>query len=292
MINRLSPWFRQAPHDIRRSLDMVRVVAAALLLMHPLHALLHPGDLSVLARSLDQRGVPWGLSLAWLAMVILAACSLGLFLRRLARHAAIGALMVLVAGAVLLYGKHWFVVGGAAVEGEPGIEYNLLLITCLSGVLWSHWPRRDSAAQERAATTGFEIIRIGSAALLLPHGLHCFVTWDIAGMREWGEAMSRVGFPFGVALVWSVKGLESLSAIARVSRRLMVPACLGNLLVIVPGMWLAHGLHWFVLGPGEDGVEYSVLLIACAVSCILAYWPTRAPAQADEGAGIGLSPAL
>ena len=44
------------------------------------------------------------------------------------------------------------------------------------------------------------------------------------------------------------------------------PACLGNMLVIVPGMWIAHDLRWFVLGPGANGIEYSVLQTTCAVA--------------------------
>jgi hypothetical protein len=31
----------------------------------------------------------------------------------------------------------------------------------------------------------------------------------------------------------------------------MVLACIGNMLVIVPGMWIAHKLRWFVLVPAR-----------------------------------------
>ena len=275
MTSALSAWIRSAPHDVRRSLHVVRLAVAILLLSHPLHAVLHPEDIAALAGELAARGVPGSTALAWLATVGVAAGALGLLVRRMIQPAALLLLAILAAGAAMIYAQHWFVVGGATVDGEPGIEYSLLLGVCLAGILWAEWPRHDAAARDRAAATGFDIIRIGSAAMLLPHGLYAFVTWDVEGMRAWGEHMSSHGWPCGVALVWSIKSLELVSASARLSRRFMVPACIGNLLVIVPGMWIAHKLRWFVLGPGAEGIEYSVLLTACAVACILAYWPVR-----------------
>jgi len=283
MTSALSAWIRSAPHDVRRGVHVVRLAVAILLLIHPLHAVLHPEDIRALAGDLAARGVPGSTALAWLATLGVAAGALGLLLRRLIRPAALLLLGILAAGAVMIYAQHWFVVGGTTVDGEPGIEYSLLLGVCLVGILWAEWPRHDDAGRDRAAAIGFDFIRIGSAAMLLPHGLHAFVTWDVDGMREWGEYMSSQGWPCGVALVWSIKGLELVSACARLSRRFMVPACIGNMLVIVPGMWIAHKLRWFVLGPGAGGIEYSVLLTTCAVACILTYWPVRSHALVNGG---------
>jgi uncharacterized membrane protein YphA (DoxX/SURF4 family) len=279
MTSALSAWIRSTPHDARRSVAIVRIAVAGVLLLHPLHAALHPDDVSALALALAERGVPAATAVAWLGILGVAAGALGLLVSGLIRPAAIVLLGIVTAGAVMIYAQHWFVVGGDAVTGEPGIEYNVLLGVCLAGILYAEWPRGDAAAQDRAVAAGFDIIRIGSAAILLPHGLTCFVTRDVEGMRDWGNYMTSQGWPFGVALVWSLKGLETVSVFARLSRRFMVPACLGNLLVIVPGMWIAHRLRWYVLGPGEHGIEYSVLLTACAVACILAYWPVRSAAR-------------
>jgi len=41
------------------------------------------------------------------------------------------------------------------------------------------------------------------------------------------------------------------------------------------GIWQSHWPLWFVVGPGEEGMEYSVLLIACFFSVLLAYWPRQ-----------------
>ena len=268
----VSAWVTPTPHRTLRSVDLVRIVLAIVLFCHPAHALLHPEDARALGQALTDRGLPFGDALAWLALVTVLVCSLALLVRRLVAPAAIGAIAV-VAGGLVLYAPYWFVVGGAAEEGHPGMELNVQLLGCLAGVLWAYWP--SVANRARAVDRGFDVIRIISALALVPHGSLAFLTWDVEGMRGWGEAMTGLGFPCGVALVWGIKALELTSSLARLARRLVVPACVGNLIVIVPGMWIAHHLRWFVNGPGENGVEFSVVLIAGAVASILAYWPAR-----------------
>jgi len=223
-----------------------------------------------------ERLSPWRRALAALALAVVAA---GLLAIR--RTAAIGAgagIALLVGGIALLYAPHWYVVGGHAIDGAPGVELNALLIGCLAGVAWARWPRSSSDAEARAERRGLDVIGAAGALALLPHGAAPFVAWDPADMRAWGEAMTQRGFPCGVALVWSLKVLELTSALARLARRLIVPACIGNLIVLVPGMWIAHDMQWFDVGPGEGGIEFSVALIACAIASILAYAPRRAPA--------------
>jgi hypothetical protein len=101
-------------------------------------------------------------------------------------------------------------------------------------------------------------------------------------MRAWGEAMTQQGWPFGVALVWSIKSVELVASLLRLSRRLMVPACFAHLSYLVPALWIEHHLRWFVVGPGENGIEFPLLLDVCATACILAYWPRRATAPGVE----------
>jgi uncharacterized membrane protein YphA (DoxX/SURF4 family) len=270
----VSDWLTPKPHDDRRSVDLVRIAAALVLLTHPAHALLHPEDARALAGGLQTDGVPWTLGLAWAGLLLQLVCSLALLVPRLVVPAAMGSIAVVAGGAALLYAPRWYVVGGGAEDGHPGVEFNMLLLACLSGVVWTYWPRRVAGADP--ARTGFEFIRIYSALALLAHGYGPFLRWDVAGMHAWGEAMSHDGWPMGVALVWSIKALELSCALLRLSRRLMVPACFGHLSYLVPALWIEHHLStWFVVGPGENGMEYVVMLVVCAVACILAYWPQR-----------------
>jgi putative oxidoreductase len=148
-------------------------------------------------------------------------------------------------------------------------------------VLWTYVVRTD-AARERRAREGLGIILTSAALLLLPHALAPFVTRDVEGMRQWGEGMGRLGFPFGVPLVWGVVSLQVLSSFALLARRLVVPACLGHLVVLTNGVWISHAPHWFMVGPENNGMEFPVMFIGCFVAGILSYWPTRDHARARE----------
>jgi hypothetical protein len=78
----------------------------------------------------------------------------------------------------------------------------------------------------------------------------------------------------------AIKGVELVGALLRLSRRLMVPACLGHLSYLVPALWIEHRLAWFAVGPGENGTEFPLTIIVGTVACILAYAPKRATSAA------------
>ena len=272
-------WLSSSPHEPLRSLELVRVAVAVVLVTHPLHALLHPEDAAQLASALAGRGVPWAAGVAFLGLGTLLLAALGLLLRRTAAWGASAAALVVAGGSASLYAPRWFVLGGHAEEGQPGVEFSVLLVCTLVAVAWT-WRGRAKAAAEQAAGVGLQIVAIASALLLLPHAASAFVLLDFEGMRSWGEGMSQAGFPHGVPRVWSLKSLELLCCVARLSRRLVVPACLGHLLILVPGMVISQHLAWFNLGPGEGGIEFPVVLSACALATLLAYWPRRSAVTA------------
>jgi putative oxidoreductase len=274
MANTRSPWWAPTPHDALRSVELVRVVVAVVLLSHPLHLVVRPDDAADLARALAGHGVPQAAAVAWLGIAVTLVAGLALLARRAVAPAAAAALVVVALGTAVINGGNWWVVGGSAEDGAPGIEFGLIVVACLAGVWWT-WRAADRAA---GAQVGLQICALVGAFAELPHGASAFVRWDVDGMRGWGEAMSALGFPFGVALVWAIKGTELVASAARLARRLVVPACLAHLAILVPGMWISHRLRWFVVGPGEGGVEYSVMLATCAVASALASWPRRAPA--------------
>jgi putative oxidoreductase len=289
MTTLLLDWWKPAAHDDRRSVDVVRVVLALVLLTHPLHALVHPADVQGLAGGLEGHGLPFAPVIAWAAVVIQLVCSVALLVPRFVVPAALGSIAVVAGGAVFLCAPEWYAVGDRSAVDRPGVEFNLLVVACLSAVLWTYWPRRGGGeVVPRAARGGMEIIRIASAMALLTHGWGAFVEWDLEGMRQWGEAMSRLGWPMGVALVWSIKSIELVCSILRLTRRLVVPACFGHLSYLVPAMWIEHHMRWFVVGPGgigkDNGVEFTVVLVVCSVACILGYWP-QATATTEPVAG-------
>jgi len=262
-------WLSSSPHDSLRSVELVRVTVAVVLLTHPLHALLHTDDVAALAQKLGEQGMPWSTGAAWLGLGVQLVAALGLFVRRFAAPAALASMAVVLVGSAILYAPRWFVLGGEAEDGQPGVEFSVLLLVALAAVAWT-WRGRD---RHRAAEVGLQVIAIGSALMLLPHALIAFVKLDFEGMRQWGEGMTKLGFPHGVALVWGLKSLELVSCIARLSRRLVVPACLGHLVILLPGMVISQHMDWFDVGPGEGGIEYPLILSACTIATLLAYWP-------------------
>src|SRR3569832_645670 len=108
-----------------RSVDVVCIVVAVVLVIHPLHALFSLADAHVLAADLADHGVSLGVGTVWVALVATLACAVGLVFRRTLVPAAIGACVLIAADLILLHGGHWFVLGGNVVDGKPGAEVTL-----------------------------------------------------------------------------------------------------------------------------------------------------------------------
>jgi putative oxidoreductase len=213
-------------------------------------------------------------------MFLQVGCSVALAVRRLVVPACIGHILVLAAGIALIHAPGWRTVGLPDGDHHPGSEFSVLLIACLLAILWAYRRKADSQVPARDAPSSrgaLEFVRIASASILIIHpigGLR-----DPAGLNDLGLYFSSIGFPFGVQLVWGSMFLQIASSLALIARRLVVPACFGHMLVLVTGICLFHAPHWFVIGPdnvvgpGKEGIEYSMLLITCIVSILLAYWP-------------------
>lgn len=249
----LEALWRPRWHHPHLGLAGMRVTLALVLLTHPLAAALHPAG----------HGVPTALGLAVLA--------LGGVLLLVPRTALVGAglCLLVVAADTAARAPRWFVLGGEVTEGQPGMEYGVLLLVMLGAVAWA--ARRPAEAPQ-----AFQLVALGSALLLLPHGYGAFLKHDTAGMRAWGEAMSAAGWPMGVALVWGVKVVELVGVLLRLARRLVIPACLGHLAVLLTGMVISQEGAWFDVGEGEGGIEFPLVLCVGALLSIFSTWPRRA----------------
>jgi putative oxidoreductase len=277
-------WFRGQAHDSGRSLNIIRVMLAFILITHPIYALLHPADIRGFGHFLESHHIPFGEGMAWAVMLLQMGCSLALAARRFVVVACVGHIFVLVAGIFLVYAPWWRTVGLPDGDHQPGAEFSVLLIACLVAIIWAH---RRKAGEESplpghetpSTRSALELVRIASASILIIHpigGLR-----DPAGLNDLGHYFCSIGFPFGVPLVWGSMFLQIGSSLALIARQFVVPACVGHILMLGTGIWLFHAPHWFVIGPdnvvgpGKEGIEYSVLLITCFVSILLAYWPLK-----------------
>lgn len=277
-------WISGLSHDSSRSLDIVRVVVATILITHPVYALLHPANVRGFGHILESHHLPFGGGLAWAVMFLQVGCSLALVVQRLVVPACVGHIFVLGMGIWLVHAPRWRTVGLEDGDRHPGAEFSTLLIACLLGILWAHWQREgDGSSLDLSARCGLEVVRLAAAIILMIHPIGALREGlrDPTGLNDLGHYFSSIGFPFGVPLVWGAMFLQIASSLALIARRLVVPACLGHFLVLGTGIWLFHAPHWFVIGPenvvgpGEEGVEYSVLLVACFFSVLLSYWPLK-----------------
>ena len=132
-----------------------------------------------------------------------------------------------------------------------------------------NWLAGPSLRPER----GLDIVRITVALVLSVHSITRITGGDVAGF---GEYLGSIGFPLGVALAWLITLSTLLSSVLLIIRRLIVPACICHIVVLAAGILLDH-IHdgWFVVGGGRNGMEYSVVLIACLVAVLWSYWPGK-----------------
>jgi putative oxidoreductase len=132
-----------------------------------------------------------------------------------------------------------------------------------------NWLITPSSRPDRS----LDIVRIVVALLLSVHSIARIIGGDVAGF---GEYLGSIGFPLGVALAWFITLSTLASSIALIIRRLVVPACICHMIVLFMGILLDH-MHdgWFVVGGGRNGMEYSVLLIACLFAVLWSYWPKK-----------------
>ncbi len=122
---------------------------------------------------------------------------------------------------------------------------------------------------------GLDIVRIGVALIILMHPLHGFWHYENVGPNL-GGYLSDLGYPLGVALAWMVLIVQTLSSIALLANRAVVYGCIGHIVIVTFGLIHFHRPHgWFVTGPGQHGMEWGFILLACLFGVLRAYWPHR-----------------
>lgn len=115
------------------------------------------------------------------------------------------------------------------------------------------------------------IVRVAAAGNMLIHGISRVVTSGVSGFDEY---LSSLGFPPYTAFI--ITGFELIAAVLIIINRWASILSIFFCVELAMGIILVHGPEgWFVVGHGRNGSEYSVLLILCFISVILAYWPKR-----------------
>jgi putative oxidoreductase len=107
-------------------------------------------------------------------------------------------------------------------------------------------------------------IRIALAALLFIHGA---ARVSAGGVGPFGDFLDAQGLPFGLGIAWFVTAFELIAAPLLAWGRWVTPIALVFSVIYACGLWLVHApAGWFVVGLGRNGMEYSVLILACLLA--------------------------
>lgn len=88
---------------------------------------------------------------------------------------------------------------------------------------------------------------------------------------EFGIFLENKDFHFGFYLAWAITLFELLGSIAMFFRYLVKLFCLGEIIILVTGIFLVHWQNgWFVVGMNLGGMEYSVVLITILIAIFIA----------------------
>jgi putative oxidoreductase len=133
-------------------LKAIRIAVALIQIVHPLHGLWSGGhlgeDITGFGGFLSSVGLPFGVALAWLTILVQLAACVALLAGRWVVPACLGCIGIIVAGIALIHvHEGWFVVGA----GRNGVEFSALLIACFAAIAWGAWPRPSRTRSTAAA---------------------------------------------------------------------------------------------------------------------------------------------
>jgi len=123
------------------------------------------------------------------------------------------------------------------------------------------------------AETALLVQRILLCAIIAAHG---WARWLSEAVAPFGTWLDGQGFPFGLAIAYSITAVEILGTPLLAAGRFVLYLCPLYAAIYVMGIVLVHAPEgWFVVGLGRNGMEYSVLLVVCLLSVAYQHLPER-----------------
>jgi putative oxidoreductase len=111
------------------------------------------------------------------------------------------------------------------------------------------------------ARVGIVVLRVAAASVFVIHGLARIANGTVSGF---GSFLGSWGFPLGVAAAWAITIIEIAGGLALALGLGVRWLAAWFILQIAAGIVMVHAPSgWFVVGAGRNGVEYSVLIVAC-----------------------------
>ncbi len=126
------------------------------------------------------------------------------------------------------------------------------------------------AAPDARARQAISAIRVAAALMMMIHGAYRLYDGTVPAF---GEFLTSMHIPLGSAVAWLLTGIEIVGGVLLLIGKFVRPLSLFFALHLVAGVLLVHGrAGWFVVGGGQNGMEYSALLI---VALLAVLWADR-----------------
>lgn len=111
--------------------------------------------------------------------------------------------------------------------------------------------------------TALVILRLFLGFVFLTHGVARLYYWSIP---DFGTFLDSQGLPRGLVFAWTITISEIIGGILLALGILARYVLLFHSFVIICGVILVHlNNGWFVVGHGQGGVEYSLLISICLI---------------------------
>ena len=128
---------------------------------------------------------------------------------------------------------------------------------------------------DHRARVGVGVLRVAVASVFLIHGIARIANGTVGGF---GQFLGGWGFPAGVAIAWAITIVEIAGGAALAAGYGVVWLAAWFIAQIASGIVMVHASSgWFVVGAGRNGVEYSVLIVACLLATALLDASSRKP---------------
>lgn len=137
------------------------------------------------------------------------------------------------------------------------------------------------SSSDLRSARGWLFLRLLLACFMAAHGWARLIEGGVIPFGGWLESQ---GLPFGVVIAGSITALEILGTPLFAAGRFVLPLALAYSAIYFVGIILVHlPSGWFVVGPGRNGAEYSVLLITCLLLVGIQH---RAPAGGSNSTSL------
>jgi putative oxidoreductase len=114
---------------------------------------------------------------------------------------------------------------------------------------------------DQRARVGVVVLRVATASVFLIHGVARTLNGTVGGF---GGFLGGWGFPAGAAIAWGITIVEIVGGAALAAGYAVRWLAAWFIVQIAAGIVMVHASSgWFVVGAGRNGVEYSVLIVAC-----------------------------